>query len=240
MEHARNTVKHVLPSIPPTIPTQPKLRRTEVPATNRNTILLQTIGSIDTSRTQRKGSNRYRYRIVAKKDRFTVLRNHTSSLLQRRTNQVHGEFRRRHARFVDGNRGTQVSFRHQLQIAQKHRPSTPGDRPHGEKERHARVEKRAVRLQRTVDAANRDRVRHGQPAKHGAERLRGIDMANPTRTRGYWNALMPQSKGVQLITNLHHSNGMSIPRTEKSKHKGVGRQTVQGFAQQQGGNHGSA
>lgn len=171
--------------------------------------------------------------MVAKKDRFTVLWNHASSLLQGRTNQVHGEFRRRHARLVDGNRRTRASFRHQLQIAQKHRPSAPGDRSHREKERHARVEKRAVRLQRTVDATNGDRIRHRQPVKHDTERLRKMRLMNRTRTRGYWNALMPQSNGVQLITNLHHIHDVNIPCKEKSKHKRVGRQTIHRFSQQQ-------
>lgn len=171
--------------------------------------------------------------MVAKKDRFTVLWNHASSLLQGRTNQVHGEFRRRHARLVDGNRRTRASFRHQLQIAQKHRPSAPGDRSHREKERHARVEKRTVRLQRTVDATNGDRIRHRHPVKHDAERLRKMRLMNRTRTRGYWNALMPQSNGVQLITNLHHIHDVNIPCKEKSKHKRVGRQTIHRFSQQQ-------
>lgn len=50
MEHARNAIEHVLSSISPRKPTHPKLRRIEVPATNKNTILLATIGSTDISR----------------------------------------------------------------------------------------------------------------------------------------------------------------------------------------------
>ena len=52
---------------------------------------------------------------------------------------------------------------------------------------------------------------------------------------------MPQSNGVQLITNLHNLiKGNHVPCTKQSKYKRIRRQTVHWFSQKQRGNHGSA